>query len=61
MVVVVYIFHNFNQYIFKKFNKKYQRRSRTTGTGVSQKDLQMKEKAKEEKALNDNFVTDCDG
>ena len=41
VVVVVYIFRNFNQYIFTKFNKRYQRRSGATWTGVSQEDLQL--------------------
>ena len=42
--MVVYIFRNFNQNIFAKFNDKNneeERRSGATGTGVSQKDLQL--------------------
>ena len=41
VVVLVYIFRNFNLYIFTKFNKKNkeERRSGAAGTGVSQKDL----------------------
>ena len=40
IVLVVYIFHNFNQYIFTKFNSKNNEEeigSGLTGTGVSQK------------------------
>ena len=52
VVVVVYIFHNFRQFIFAEFNRNNNeegRRSGTTGTGVSQKDLQISEKTREEK------------
>ena len=44
IVVVVHNFRNFNQNIFAKFNDKNneeERRSGVTGTGVSQKDLQL--------------------
>ena len=44
VAVVVYIFRIFNQYIFTKFkdkNNEEERRSGATGTGVSQKDLQL--------------------
>ena len=39
VVVVIYIFHHFNHYTFTEFNKnnnEEERRSGTTGTGVSQ-------------------------
>ena len=50
VVVVVYIFRHFNHYIFTelKNNDEEKISSGTTGTGVSQKDLQISEKTKEE-------------
>ena len=51
VVVVEYNFRHFNYYIFTEFNRKNieeERSSGTTGTGVSQKDLQISEKTKEE-------------
>ena len=51
LVVVVYIFRHFNHYIFTEFNRnntEEERSSGTTGTGVSQKDLQISKKTKEE-------------
>ena len=52
VVIVVYIFQHFNQYISKEFNKNIneeERSSRTTRTGVSQKDLQISKKQKKKK------------
>ena len=49
LVVVVYIFRHFNQYIFTEFNKNNNEEeisSGTTGTGFSQKDLQISKKNK---------------
>ena len=54
IVLVVYIFRNFNQYIFTKFNNKNngeERRSGVKRTGISQKDLQLGNTNKESKAL----------
>ena len=50
VVVVVYIFRHFNHYIFTKLkkNNEEERSSGTTRTGVSQKDLQISKKTKEE-------------
>ena len=51
LVEVIYIFRHFHHYIFTEFNKnnnEEERSSGTTGTGVSQKDLQISEKTKEE-------------
>ena len=50
--MVVYVFRHFNQYIFTGFNKnnkEEERSSGTTGTGVSQKDLQISKKQKKKK------------
>ena len=50
VVVVVYLFRHFNQCIFTEFNKNNngeERSSGTTGTGVSQKDLQIVKSEKE--------------
>ena len=54
VVVVKYIFPNFNQYIFTKFNYKNngeERRSGVKRTGISQKDPQLGITNKETKAL----------
>ena len=54
IVVVVYIFRYFNQFIFTEFNKnnnEEERSSGTTGTGVSQKDLYISIKKGEEEKL----------
>ena len=50
---VVYIFRNFNPYILQSSmkNNKEERRSEATGTGVSQKDLQLGKTKTEKKAL----------
>ena len=48
----IYIFRNFNQYIIYKINEnnnEEEKRSGTTGLGVSQKDLQINEKNNERK------------
>ena len=54
IVVVVYIFRHFNQYLFTDFNKdnnEKERSSGTTGTGVSQKDPQISKKQEKKKTL----------